>query len=113
MQYMILIHNDEDAYRARPAAEAAASMAAYGAYSEALAKAGKMVGGARLDRAALGKLVTVRGSEARVVNGPYAETREELGGYYIIDAASEAEAIEWAKKCPGAAHGTVELRPCM
>ena len=113
MQYMILIHNDEKAYRARPQAEAERSMAAYGAYSQALVAAGVMEGGNRLDVASKAKIVTVRENTARVVNGPYAETKEELGGYYLINVETEAEAVEWAKKCPGAVYGTVELRPCM
>ena len=72
-----------------------------------------MAGGARLDLAAKAKIVMVRDNAARVVDGPYADTKEALGGYYLINVETEAEAIEWAKKCPGAARGTVELRPCM
>jgi len=113
MQYMILIHADEQAFLAQPAAELTASMAAYGAYTQALIAAGVMAAASQLDRAATAKIVTVKGADARVVDGPYADTREELGGFYLINVESEAEAIDWAKKCPGAAHGVVELRPCL
>lgn len=113
MKYMILIYSDERAWAALAPADMEKAMGAYMAYSQALAQSGKMVSGSQLARATGAKSVTVRADAARVVDGPYVDTKEELGGYYLIDVASEAEALEWAKKCPGAAHGGVELRLCI
>jgi hypothetical protein len=113
MKYMILIYGSENEWAAQAPAEMERMMGAYMAYSEALSKAGKMVVGHELQPVATAKTITVRNTSATVVDGPYADTKEQFGGFYLIDVADEAEAIEWAKKCPGSWHGKVELRPCM
>lgn len=112
MKYMILIYSDEAAWAAMAPADRDQAMGAYMAYSKTLAQSGKMVSGSQLAPAGTAKSVTVRGA-ARVVDGPYVDTKEELGGYYLVDVADEAEALDWAKKCPGAAHGGVEVRRCV
>ena len=86
-------------------------MAAYTAYAEALAEAGAMRAGNRLAPAATAHTVRVAGGAPQVLDGPYAETREQLGGYFVIEVADMAEALRWAARCPGAAHGVVEVRP--
>lgn len=113
MKYMILIYNSEAAWQAQSPAEMEKGMAAYRAYAQALAESGKMVDGSELAPVNTAKSITVRNGAPRVIDGPYVDIKEQLGGYFLIDVSSEAEAIEWAQKCPGAHHGAVELRPCI
>jgi hypothetical protein len=113
MKYMILIYNSEEAWNAQAPADLERGMAAYRAYAEALAGSGKMVEASELAPASTAKSITVRNGAPRIVDGPYVDIKEQLGGYFIIEVASEAEAIDWAQKCPGAHHGAVELRPCI
>ncbi|HEY8049182.1 MAG TPA: YciI family protein [Ramlibacter sp.] len=111
MEYMLLIHVDPAGLQAMREAERTTSLAAYGAYSEALQKAGVMRGGNRLRTADAATTVKVRDGKTEVLNGPFIETREQLGGYYLIDVADLDAALSWAARCPGASHGTVEVRP--
>lgn len=111
MQYLLMIYSEEHAEETLSAAQAGEMMAAYGAYSEALRKAGAMVSGERLRPTTDATTVRLRGGKTEVLNGPYAETREQFGGYYLIDVADLDAALAWAARCPGAAHGTVEVRP--
>ncbi|MDE2016360.1 MAG: YciI family protein [Hyphomicrobiales bacterium] len=111
MQYMLLIHADETAFAAMPKAQAEAGLAAYGAYTKAMNDAGVLKGGDRLRPTAMTTTVTAKGGKAVVVDGPFAETKEQLGGYYLIEAKDLDEAISWASRCPGVHHGAVEIRP--
>jgi hypothetical protein len=111
MQYMILIYGDEKEWAGLPEAEMNAAFAAYMQYSKDLATAGVMKGGASLQPVATATTVRVRSGKQTTTDGPFAETKEQLGGYYLIEAANLDEAIKWAAKCPGAAHGCVEIRP--
>jgi hypothetical protein len=111
MKYLLMIYNDEVAYQARSKADADATMGAYTAYTEALQKAGVLVGGNRLQPTATATTVRVSGGKTQVLNGPYAETKEQLGGYYMIDVPDLDAALAWAARCPGASHGTMEVRP--
>jgi len=111
MQYMLLIYGAEAAEQTLTEGQAAEMMGAYGAYSEALRKAGVMVGGERLKPVSAATTVRVKGGKTEVLNGPYAETREQLGGYYVIDVPDLDAALSWAARCPGATHGTMEVRP--
>ncbi len=113
MKYMILIYGSEAAWMAQSPAEMERAMGAYMAYSGALGSSGKMVIGEELSPVHTAKSVTVRDGEVRVMDGPYVDTKEQLGGFYLIDADSEEDAIAWASRCPGAAHGGVEVRPCV
>lgn len=113
MKYMILIYNSEEAWMSQSPADMEKGMAAYRAYAGALAGAGKMVDGSELAPVKTARTIRVRDGAASIVDGPYADIKEQLGGYFLIDVADEAEAIDWAKKCPGAAHGAVEVRPCV
>ena len=111
MKYLLLIAADEAAYAAVSDAEKAERTAAYGAYAEAMAKAGVLLGGERLKPVSTATSVRVRNGKTEVLNGPYAETREQLGGYFVIEASDLDAALSWAARCPGASHGTMEVRP--
>lgn len=111
MKYMILIYGDEAQWAALSPDELAKGMEAYFAYSDALEKAGKAVSGHELSPVSTAKTIKVRNGAPHVADGPYADTKEQLGGYYLIEAEDEAEALKWAAQCPGAHHGTVEVRP--
>lgn len=113
MQVMLLIHADESAWPRMPEAERNAAMAAYGAYTEALRAAGALVNANRLMPAGTAHTVRLVNGAPQVLDGPYAETREQLGGYYLIEVPDMATALRWAARCPGAGHGVVEARPVM
>ncbi|MEP6792468.1 MAG: YciI family protein [Ramlibacter sp.] len=111
MQYLLLIYADESAMQTLTPSQASESSAAYGAYTQALQKAGVLVGGERLRPSAMATSVRLVSGKTEVLNGPYAETREQLGGYYMIDVPDLDAALSWAARCPGAGHGTMEVRP--
>jgi hypothetical protein len=111
MEYLLMIYAEEAPERAATPAQEAEMLAAYGAYTEALQKAGVLRGGNRLRPTAAASTVRLKSGRTEVLNGPYAETREQLGGYYLIDAPDLDAALGWAARCPGASHGTVEVRP--
>jgi hypothetical protein len=111
MQYMVLIYVNEAALAAASEADTGQMMAAYGAYTEAMVKAGAMVGGNRLHPSTAASTVRSAGGKTQVLDGPYAETKEQLGGYYIVEAPDLEGALSWAERCPGAATGAVEVRP--
>jgi hypothetical protein len=111
MQYMLLIYDDEAVWRSMPDAERDAVMGEYFAYTESLKAAGKYVAGDALQPTETAKSVRVRDGDVKTTDGPFAETKEVLGGYYLVDVDSEDEALEWAAKIPSARFGTIEVRP--
>ena len=111
MRYLLMIHTDEAAYGSRLAEAVEAGNAAYTAYTDALKNAGAWLGGERLRPTDTATTVRLRDGRTEVLDGPYADTKEQFGGYYMIEATDLDSAIEWAVRCPGASHGTVELRP--
>jgi len=111
MQYMLMIYLDEAEAAKIPPEAMQTMMPAYAAYTDAMKKAGVWVGGGRLRPTTLATTVRMRDAKAQVLDGPYADTKEQLGGYYMIEAPDLDAAIDWAARCPGAAHGTVEVRP--
>jgi hypothetical protein len=111
MQYMLLIYGDESMWAGLPPEKVSEVMGAYFAYTEALAKAGKLKAGDELQPISAAKTMSRLGGRHSVVDGPFAETKEQLGGYYLIEADSIEEALEWAAKCPGAEYGRIEVRP--
>jgi hypothetical protein len=116
MQYMLLIHTDEDRMREAMAAAkggAPEMMGAYRAYTEAMKQAGVFVAGDALQPSTTATVVRVRDGKTQVLDGPYAEAKEQLGGYYLIEAKDLDAALEWAARCPGAEFGTMEVRPVM
>ena len=109
MEYMLLIHADPAVIAAMTPGQKAEMVAAHGAYAEALRKAGALRASARLRPADTATTVRVSSGKTEVLNGPYAETREQLGGYYLIDAPDLDAALAWAARCPSV--GSVEVRP--
>src|SRR5262245_38570697 len=110
MQYMLLLYSDEKAWDTFSPAEQQAGLEQYMAYGEALRKANVYVGSDRLKPIGDATTVTVASGKTQVMDGPFADTKEQLGGYYIIDVKNLDEAINWAARCPGASHGHVEVR---
>lgn len=111
MQYLLMIYGDEAAESRLTPAEIGPMMAAYQAYTTALREAGILRASDRLRPTPDAATVRVRDGKSTVLNGPYADTREQLGGYYQIEVADLDAALAWAARCPGAAHGSVEVRP--
>jgi len=111
MQYMLLIYANEANMAKSTQQEMGQVMAAYGAYTEALKKAGALVSADRLKSVSTATSVRVADGKTQVLNGPYAESKEQLGGYYLIEAPDLDAAIAWAARCPGAGMGTMEVRP--
>lgn len=111
MQYLLLIHADEAGYAALPKDQAERATSAYTAYTDALKRAGALIGGNRLQPTSAATTVRVANGKTEVLDGPYAEAKEQLGGYYLIEAPDLDAAITLAARCPGASHGTMEIRP--
>jgi hypothetical protein len=111
MQYMLMIFGDESGMATMTKKDGEQMSAAYATYTQALQKAGAMVGGDRLHASADGATVRFANGKTKVLNGPYAESKEQLAGYYVIEAKDLDEAIAWAAKCPGAQTGVMEVRP--
>ena len=111
MKYMLLLYADESGFGRVSQDEMMKIMGAYRAYTEALQKAGVHMDSSRLRPAADATRVNIANGKTNVLDGPYAETKEQLGGYFLIDVPDLDSAISWAAKCPGASHGTVEVRP--
>jgi hypothetical protein len=111
MRYMLLIYGNEKNMQTASKADVDHMLAAYGAYTEALKQAGVMESGDRLQRSGSASTVRVADSKTKVLDGPYADTKEQLGGYYLINVPDLDTALSWAARCPGASHGLVEVRP--
>jgi len=111
MQYMLMIYASKDGWSQLTPAEQEQGVAAYNAYTEALKKAGVLAGLNRLQDSTASTTVRLANGKPQVLNGPYADSKEQLGGYYLIDVPDLDAAISWAARCPGAGHGVVEVRP--
>ena len=111
MQYMLLIYNDEQARLGLSEEERGTTIAAYGEFTDSIRESGHMVGGDALHPATTATTVRVRNGETLVTDGPFAETKEQLGGYYLIEAKDADEAIAIATRIPGATYGSIEVRP--
>ena len=111
MQYLLMIYANEQAWDSMSPEEQEAGVGAYFAYSEALTEAGAFLGSNRLTPSTTATTVRVADEKTHVLDGPYADSKEQLGGYYLIEADDLDAAISWAARCPGAAHGIVEVRP--
>ena len=111
MRYALLICTDESSDQAMSPAETETYMAGYAKFGEEMGQRGVLTGGERLKPSTDATSVQVRNGETLTTDGPFAETKEQLGGFYLIDCKNLDEAIEIAAKIPGAQHGTVEVRP--
>ncbi len=107
MKYLFLLHDDEDAWESMEDAKRQEIFGAYMAYTEALKKAGAHLGGEPLEHSRSGKRVRADAVE----DGPFVDGKEQLGGFYMIEADNLDEALDWAAKCPCASYGHVEVRP--
>lgn len=111
MQYLCLIYTSEEEDAKMSPEEQDANMGAYYAFTAAVREAGVMAGGEALHPTSAATTVRVRNGQTTTIDGPFAETKEQLGGYYMLNCENLDQAIEWAAKIPGAAHGSIEIRP--
>ena len=111
MQFAILIYSSEEALLKADPANKQQILAAHQAYTQALQSAGALGPWSRLLPTASATTVRIADGKTQVLNGPFADTREQLGGFYIIDVPDLDAAIGWAARCPSAAIGTIEVRP--
>jgi hypothetical protein len=113
MRYLLTIYGDESGWNDVTPEQSQQIMAAYGAFGQEAQAAGVLLGGEGLQPTSTATTVRVRDGEALTTDGPFAETREQLGGYYLLECKDLDEAIGWAAKIPGAQDGSVEVRPIM
>jgi hypothetical protein len=111
MRYMLLIYDNEAQFDALPEKQIAEVIEEYGRFSAALKESGAYVGANRLRPTASATSVRVRCGQSMLTDGPFAETKEQLGGYYMIDVKDLDEALQWAAKVPSAKFGSIEVRP--
>ena len=111
MQYMLLIYDDEKTIAAMSEAEQGPFMGAYFEFTESIKKSGHYRAGDALHPTSMATSVRVRGGKTLQTDGPFAETREQLGGYYLIEAKDLDEAVAIAARIPSAKLGTIEVRP--
>jgi hypothetical protein len=111
MQYLLLIYGNENAMLNAPKDASAQMLGAYMAYTEALKKSGVWRASNRLRPTSEATTVRNPNGKKNVLNGPFAETKEQLAGFYLIEAPDLDAALSWAARCPGAAHGSIEVRP--
>jgi hypothetical protein len=111
MQYMCLIYGDPERAATMTEEEGNQVFADYNAFTESIRESGHLVGGDALHPVETATTVRVRDGEALVTDGPFAETKEQLGGYYLIDVDNLDDALAAAARCPGALGGTMEVRP--
>jgi hypothetical protein len=113
MKYAFTIYNDESQRENATPEQMAQISQAYGALTEEMQEKGVLVAGEGLYPTATATTVRVREGERSVSDGPFAETKEQLGGFYVLDVKDLDEAIEWAAKIPGAQSGSIEIRPVL
>ena len=111
MRYLILIYANEQQFKSATPEQQSAMTNEYGKYMADMNAAGVNKGGEQLQPSFTATTVRVRNGKTQNTDGPFAETKEQLGGYFIIEANTIDEAIAWGAKCPGAQHGAVEVRP--
>ncbi len=110
MQYLLTLYADESGWNAMTPEQQQQGVAAYGAYTEALKQAGVLAGANRLRPSATATTLRTTNGKTQVLDGPYADSKEQLGGYYLIDVPDLDAAMTWAGRCPGVQHGVVEVR---
>jgi hypothetical protein len=113
MKFLAIIYNDESQWANATPEDIAASFAGHGALMEEGEKSGAVLGGEGLQPVATATTLRVRDDERMLTDGPYAETKEQLGGYYLFECKDLDEALDWAAKIPEVKTGAVEVRPVM
>ena len=111
MEYMALIYANEEPWASLSDEERADLRERYDAFTKEAQHAGVVIGGSELGVTGDATTVRVRDQETLVTDGPYAEVKEALGGYYLFECATVDEAVDWAARIPGAQHGSIEVRP--
>jgi hypothetical protein len=113
MKYLVVAYESADAFAARSGEDQAAYWGAWKAYSEALRQAGVYAGGNGLEPPDTAATVRIRDGERHVQDGPYADTKEQLGGFCLLEVPDLDAALDWAARCPAATDGVVEVRPAL
>ncbi len=113
MKYLAIIYNDESLYADATPEQVGEIFAAHGVFGEAAGAAGVFVGGEGLQGTNTATVVRVRDGERLLTDGPYAETKEQIGGYYLLDCKDLDDALNWAAQIPEAKTGSIEVRPVM
>ncbi len=111
MQYMLMSYVNESGWNNLTTAQQEQGIAAYAAYSEAITKAGVRIDSNRLGSSSAATTVRLVNGKPQVLDGPFIDSKEQLGGYFLIDVPDLDAAIAWAARCPAAGHGVVEVRP--
>jgi len=111
MKYLCLIYSDEAEFPKMPKAEADKWMSEYAEFTDRITKSGHYLGGNRLHPTQAATTLRIRNGKLSTTDGPFAETKEQLGGYYLIEARDLNDALQVASRIPGARHGSVEVRP--
>jgi hypothetical protein len=111
MKFMLLLWDEEGQWADMSEEETAAEMARWEEYTNQIVAAGAMVSGEGLQPSATSKTLRIENGERVVSDGPFAETKEQLGGFYVIECGSVDEALDWAAKAPSADQGATEIRP--
>ena len=111
MKYLCLIYDEEKTYAGMSKAEGDAFMGEYFAFTEGIKKSGHYIGGEALKPVHTATTVRIRNGKMSTTDGPFAETKEQLGGYYVVECDDLDAAIEIAAGVPGAAWGSIEIRP--
>jgi hypothetical protein len=110
MQFLLTLYSDDTQWNQMSPEQQQQGVAAYAAYGQALQTAGVLRGSNRLRPAATATTLRTTNGKIQVLDGPFIESKESLGGYYLIEAADLDAALSWASKCPGVGHGVVEVR---
>jgi hypothetical protein len=113
MKYLCLIYDEEKKMSSMPKSEGEAFMGEYFAFTEGIKKSGHYLGGNALQPVQTATTVRVRNGKVSTTDGPFAETQEQLGGYYLIEAKDLNDAIQVAQKIPSSRIGSIEVRPIM
>ena len=111
MQYILMTYVQEDGWSNLTEEQQKQGVAAYMAYSEALTAAGVLKGSNRLRQSSSATTVRMVNGKSQVLDGPFVDSKEQLGGYFLIDVSDLDAAISWAARCPATGHGVVEVRP--
>jgi hypothetical protein len=113
VKYICLIYSDRSRIDALPASDQQAVLGEYAAFTDSIRKSGHLVAGERLAPVQRARTIRSRNGHIAVTDGPFAETKEQLGGFYVIDARDLDEATEIGSRIPGARMGSIEVRPIM
>ena len=111
MKYLLMAYVNEAGFANLTKDQQEQGLAAYMAYGQALVQSGALVGSNRLKPSSAATTVRVTNGKSQVLDGPYADSKEQLGGYFLIDVPDLDAAMSWAARCPASGHGVVEVRP--